>query len=77
MEQLAKIIKTVFADFDEKRLREAMTLAEIPDWDSMNAVNLLIALESAYQVELTGTLLAGSTTIAELAGLLKQRGAAL
>ena len=77
MELLAKTIKTVFADFDQAKLREAMKLSEIPEWDSFNSVNLLLELESAYQVDLAWAVLSGETTIAELVGMLKKGGAAL
>ncbi len=72
MERLAKVIKSVFEDFDEGGLRKTMKLSEIPDWDSMNAVNLQLELESAYGIELAATAVRGDTTIGELAALLEK-----
>jgi acyl carrier protein len=50
-------------------------LGEIEGWDSMNSVNLTLALESAFGVELDGVILTAEQTLADVAGILLERGA--
>ncbi len=47
-------------------------LGEIPDWDSMAAVNLQIILHDTFQVDLPLDLLHEDTTFSELITLMEQ-----
>lgn len=53
-----------------------LRLADIGGWDSMNAVTFTFALENAFDVVLGETTFAGSQTIGEVLGVLRERGAA-
>jgi len=75
--RLTEAIRAVFDDFAPDELTLALTLGEIPDWDSMNSVNLVLELESTLDVDLQGVLLVADQSIGDLVALLRDRGAKL
>ena len=48
MQKLLLAIKAVFPDADTSTLNSNTTMAQIPGWDSMNAVNLLLEIEATF-----------------------------
>ena len=74
-EKLAGALSEVF-EFDASDLRVELVLGEIEGWDSMNAVNLTLELETAFGVELAGVILTAEQTIADVVALLREHGAA-
>lgn len=53
---LTEVFHDVFED-DSIVLRDAMTAADVPDWDSPNHVNLILAAEMRFGIRfLTGEL---------------------
>jgi acyl carrier protein len=66
MERLFESIKEVFPEFRAETYGEDMTLNQIPDWDSMNSINLQMQVEERYGVELDSDApLTGANTIHE------------
>jgi acyl carrier protein len=51
MERLQAVFRDVF-DNDDLVLRPEMTAADIPAWDSLTNINLIIASELAFSVRL-------------------------
>jgi acyl carrier protein len=72
---LVTAISEVF-DSQVSDLRDDLPLGDLDGWDSMNAVNLTLELESAFGVELAGVILTADQTIADVLELLRERGAA-
>ncbi len=73
-DKLAGALAEVF-EFQAADLRQEMALGDIEDWDSMNAVNLTLELESAFGIELAGVILTADQTLAEVVVLLREHGA--
>ncbi len=71
---LATAITEVF-DSQPSDLRDDLPLGDLDGWDSMNAVNLTLELESAFGMELAGVILTADQTIADVLELLRSRGA--
>ena len=73
MKKLFDAIIEVFPDFDENTYYEDMPLKEIPDWDSMNSVNLQMAIEDRYNFTLDENApLMGENTIKQLYEYIQQ-----
>lgn len=51
-ERLTGIFRDVFDD-DSIALRDDMTAADVKDWDSLNHINLIVAVERAFHVRFT------------------------
>lgn len=77
MKKLIEVIKSVFPDAVVEKCTLATLLEDIPDWDSMNSVNLQIELENAFGVSFLDDGLDGKTSIQTLMNLLKEKGAKL
>jgi acyl carrier protein len=58
-------------------LSETTKLETIPEWDSMNSINLTVELESAFGVSLlnSGVVLTGEHTLGDVCKILLERGA--
>jgi acyl carrier protein len=61
-------LRELFPDLEDVDLTPQMPLIEVPDWDSMAAVNLQSFLEQQFQVRVPQDLLSEETTLAEIAG---------
>lgn len=72
MERLIQAIHAVFTDHSGPVTGD-MQLVDIAGWDSMNAVNLQMELEFAFDVDLGGVLLHGKLSVAEVEGIVKAR----
>jgi acyl carrier protein len=73
-EKLIAATAEVF-DFSAKDFRLDLPLGEIEGWDSMNAVNLTLELESAFSVSLEGIILTADQTFADVVAILEEKGA--
>jgi acyl carrier protein len=72
--QLRDIMTDVFYDWDGANYSPALRLADVPGWDSMSVVNLILALENSAGVSLRDVKWREVTTVGDLAGLIRQRG---
>jgi acyl carrier protein len=73
IERLQKVFRDVF-DNDELVITPETTAADIDDWDSINHVNLVLAVEREFKVRLSSSKIAGLKNVGELANLLKTAG---
>lgn len=67
------IFRDVF-DAPDLLIRDEMKGADIPGWDSLNYINLIVGVESEFGVQFTGEELASLTCVGDLLGLLAKRG---
>jgi acyl carrier protein len=72
-ERLEEVFQTVFAD-DTITLRDEMTAKDIPQWDSVNHINLMFSLEQAFGVQFRGNELAEFENIGALKKYLEDHG---
>jgi acyl carrier protein len=77
MEKLLPPFKAIFAELDETKFVETLHLGEIPGWDSMNSINLLMELETQLGGDYGNLQLTGEMSLGELAAALRSRGAEL
>ncbi len=69
---LIQLIADVFM-VDPARLSAASTAADVPGWDSVSQVMLVMEIEDAFNVALPTELLSEAANIGELAKLLAAR----
>ena len=70
-------VESIFRDvFDDATLtlRDDLTAADIPGWDSLNHINLIIGVESEFGVEFGGEEIASLTCVGDLFTLLSRHG---
>lgn len=64
-ERLEQLFQTVFND-DELTLRDDMTAADVPGWDSVAHINLMFSIEEVFGVQFAGNQLAEFKNVGEL-----------
>ena len=67
--RLQEVFRQVFDD-DELVIEPKTTAADIEGWDSINHVNLVLAVERAFGVRLAASGIANLKNVGELANLL-------
>ena len=77
MELLRQAIVYVFPEADGSKITLETKLAEIPGWDSMNAVNVLAQLEAQTGRGDLQLVFSSELTIAQLVESLRAQGVAL
>lgn len=71
-QRLERVFKDTFND-ESLTLHDAMVSSDIPGWDSVAHVNLMFAIESAFQIQFVGNELAEFKNIGELKTYLAAR----
>lgn len=71
MTRVLDAIKTVFPEFDETTFDMDMQMLQIPGWDSMNSVNLLMQLQKVFDVPFDQFVLVDETRVSDIAAFLK------
>jgi acyl carrier protein len=71
-QRLEDVFRTVFND-DDLVLRDDMTAADIPGWDSVEHINLMFTLEEEFGVQFVGNELAELPDIGALKRFLEER----
>ena len=71
-EKLRDGIRQLFPDIDDMEIRLETELGEIPDWDSMSAVNLQSFLEQEFKVTIPQDLLNEETTVKEVISFVEE-----
>ena len=56
------------------RAVDHLAFAEIPEWDSLNHVNLMTALEVAYSLEIDEDLMVELVSVADIRALVTRSG---
>jgi acyl carrier protein len=68
---LVEYMREIFPKMEEMEVASETKLEEIPEWDSMSAVNLETSIESGFNVVIPQVALAGELTIGELVGYIE------
>ncbi len=71
-EQLTGIFRDVFDD-DSIHIFDAMTAKDIEDWDSLNHINLIVAVEGSFKVKFTTKEVTNLANVGELVTLITQK----
>ena len=71
--RLKNIIESVF-DEDFEEIERAATFSEIENWDSLNYIRLVVAIQTEFGVELTPQEIQQIKSIAAIQEILKARG---
>lgn len=74
-DRLQELFQTVFND-DELALRDEMTAADVPGWDSVAHINLMFGIEETFNIRFAGNELAEFKNIGELKQYLERRSTA-
>ena len=73
--QLTTIFHDVFDD-DTLVLTPELTAASVPEWDSFNHINLIVAVESRMKIKFQTAELESMNTVGHLADLIQKKLAA-
>lgn len=63
-------------DEDTLELRPGLTAADVPEWDSFNHINLIVAVESKFGIKFQTAELESLQTVGHLADLIQAKLAA-
>jgi len=74
MQRIREALQEVFPHFADASFGETMALGSIPDFDSMNSVNLQLSLESKFHTKLDDLPLNETTKISDIAAYLRTAG---
>ena len=74
-ERLTTIFHDLFDD-DSIVLNPGLTAADVPEWDSFNHINLIVAVESRFGVKFQTAELESMQTVGHLADLIQSKLAA-
>lgn len=76
-EELWKRLNEVFRDvFDDKKINvnENTTSEDIEDWDSLEHINLIEAVEQEFSMRFKMKEVSGMKNVGEMAGIISERG---
>ena len=71
LKKLVEGIQELFPEAEEIEITTETRLEEIPDWDSMAAVNLQSYIEQTFEVAIAQDLLNEEATIGEVIGFIE------
>lgn len=72
--KLNGVFQEVFQEPDLK-VHAEMTATDVYNWDSFNHINLVIAIESAFDLTFTSLEIAGLANVGDLVKLMQSKGA--
>jgi acyl carrier protein len=72
--QLTPIFRDVFSD-DALVVSDSMTAADVPTWDSLSNINMIIAVEKAFGVKFSIKDVRNLKNVGELLELIKRKAA--
>ena len=70
--QLTTIFRDLFDD-DNLVLTPGLTAADVPEWDSFNHINLIVAVESRFHIKFQTAELESMQTVGHLADLIQSK----
>lgn len=70
--ELTTIFRGILDD-DTLELRPSLTAADVPEWDSFNHINLIVAVESKFGVKFQTAELESLQTVGHLADLIQAK----
>jgi len=68
LENLTDVFRTVF-DQPNLVLHDAMTAADVENWDSLNHIDLIVAVEKKFKIKFTTREVTGLKIVGDLAEL--------
>ena len=71
-QRLTAIFHDVFED-DSIVVTPELTASDVPEWDSLSHIRLMLAVQSAFQVSFSAAQIAGLRNVGELAELIHAR----
>ncbi len=74
LEQLNEVFQEVFED-DDLQVQPKTSAKDIDEWDSLMHVNLVLAVESRFNVRFTSTEVAALKDVGELTDLVEKKRA--
>ena len=72
METLTGIFRDIF-DSPSLVLHDAMTAADVENWDSLNHIDLIVAIEKKFKVKFTTKDVTSLKTVGDLADLVQKK----
>lgn len=72
MESLTGIFREIF-DAPGLVLHDAMTAADVENWDSLNHIDLIVAIEKKFKVKFTTREVTSLKTVGDLAELIQKK----
>lgn len=72
LEKTAEIIRTNFDD-DSLVITDATTAADVEDWDSLEQINILVALEKAFSTKFAVSEVEGLQNVGEMVDLIARK----
>lgn len=72
---LTPIFHDLFED-DALVLSPALTASDVPEWDSFNHINLIVAVESKFKIKFLTAELESMQTVGQLAEIIQRKLAA-
>jgi acyl carrier protein len=73
-QRLVTIFREVFDD-DSVTPVDAMTAADVPAWDSLSNIRLVVAVEQEFGIQFTTGEVAGLSNVGEFVSVIQQRAA--
>ena len=73
--RLTKVFQDVFAD-DDLEINAKMTAGDVPEWDSMSHVRLMLTVERAFNAKFAAAEIAGLQNVGDLVSVIKRHCAA-
>jgi len=74
-QRLTPIFHEVFED-DAIVLTPELMASDVPDWDSLSHIRLILAVEKAFHITFSAARIANMKTVGDLAELIRDRTAA-
>lgn len=71
-EQVNEIFRDVFDD-DDIVISDEMTAADIEDWDSLEQINLLVAMERRFKIKFSVGEVEGLKNVGEMIDLIERK----
>ena len=72
VQQLTGIFRDLFDD-DSLELRPELTAADVPEWDSFNHINLIVAVEARFGIKFKTAELESMQTVGHLMDLIQSK----
>jgi acyl carrier protein len=70
--RLTEIFREIFDD-ESLEIHDAMTAADVDEWDSLNHINLIISVERSFGVKFTTTEVGNLANVGEFIALLLRK----
>jgi acyl carrier protein len=72
LEALTEVFRTVF-DQPTLTLNDTMTASDVENWDSLNHIDLIVAIEKKFKIKFTTREVTGLKTVGDLAELIAKK----